>query len=217
MSLKSSKGPLKTLPPNEIIAHFGAFNINDLNEPNSFSLTPLRVDIHPDWNTNEMKYDSDIAVLTFKQDIVYSNLIQPICLSNSSNEFSHKRGVTVGWGFSEDNTLNYSSQPKELIVPIHNNDECFIRFPTLAQIASLKTFCAGSADGSGVCHGDSGNALVVTNQGISYLKGIVSSSLINVVGGHMQCDLYTYAIFTDVSKFSDWIQNIGKGLKKIIE
>jgi len=51
--------------------------------------------------------------------------------------------------------------------------------------------------------GDSGGGFFVRHNGIFYLKGIVSSSLID--RSTFSCDITAYALFTNVLKFIEWI------------
>jgi len=90
-------------------------------------------------------------------------------------------------------------------MPIHSNSDCFNNNEDLALISSGRTFCGGSGRGVGVCTGDSGSGLIVTDGTAFYLRGIVSSSLLNAKRG---CDVDSYAVFTDVTKYIDWINGI---------
>lgn len=112
-----------------------------------------------------------------------------------------KKGIVVGWGQGEDKTRFFQPVPKQLEVPIHTNEDCYLKNSKLADIASKRTFCPGSADGSGVCLGDSGHGLFVQHEDAFFLRGIVSSSLI--IG--QTCDVINYAIYTNVLKFKYWI------------
>lgn len=47
-----------------------------------------------------------------------------------------------------------------------------------------------------------GGGLTVEVDGIWYLRGIVSSALL----ADGVCDTHNYAVFTDVQKFSSWLQ-----------
>lgn len=49
-----------------------------------------------------------------------------------------------------------------------------------------------------------GGGLTAKNDNIWYLRGIVSSSLVDQVLS--VCDTKNYAVFTDVAKFTNWIQ-----------
>jgi secreted trypsin-like serine protease len=51
--------------------------------------------------------------------------------------------------------------------------------------------------------GDSGGGFIVKTNGKWYLRGIVSSSLINP--DTYECDTSNFVVFTDVTKFTDWI------------
>ena len=114
-------------------------------------------------------------------------------------------GFVVGFGKSEDETKIHENIPKILETPIHKNEDCFLTNKELTSLSSRRTFCAGSGNGTGVCNGDSGSGLIVQHNGAYYLRGIVSSSLRN---GRFGCDVNTYAVFTDVLKFNDWINRI---------
>lgn len=117
-------------------------------------------------------------------------------------------GIVLGWGRSEDKTKKHENIPKLLKVAIQNNDECLLKNRKLVDLASSRTFCgAGFENGSGVCSGDGGTGLFVIIDGICYLKGIVSSSLIK----DSDCDVSKPAIYTNVLKHTEWIQRGTKG------
>ena len=161
---------------------------------------------HPDWNTLTQSFDADIAVLVLEREVSFNEHIQPICLpSFHSNIVSISKGIVVGFGKSEDETKFHENIPKILETPIHDNQDCFEDNDGLALLSSGRTFCGGQGRGVGVCVGDSGSGLIVTNGTTFYLRGIVSSS---VKGGQYGCDVDTYAVFTDVLKFTDWINGI---------
>lgn len=162
-----------------------------------------RIEIHPDWNPSSESYDADIAILTLSDDISFTRYIKPICLPslNTSIEVIAD-GFVVGHGKSEDETKHYEDVQKFIKIPIHkSNEECFYTNEFLLKLSSIRTFCGGSRDGSGVCMGDSGNGLFVNHFGLWYLRGIVSASLFT----NNECDLYNYSIFTNILKFRDWI------------
>jgi len=62
--------------------------------------------------------------------------------------------------------------------------------------------------GSSVCDGDSGGGLVFKNESW-YLRGIVSVSL-GVIrnGGTTHCDNNLYSLYTDISRYISWIQDV---------
>jgi Trypsin len=92
-----------------------------------------------------------------------------------------------------------------LKVPIKSQEDCFIKNPEFTLVASKRTFCGGSRDGStGPCIGDSGSGMFIQFQNTFFLRGIVSSSLIDQ---DTTCDVTNYALYTDVFKFLPWVKN----------
>lgn len=180
---------------------FGAYDLNDLFQTGALSSSPAEIFIHPDWNPFNQRYDADIAALVVEDDIPYTKYIRPICLPAA--EQSAKEGYVTGWGESEDNTKVHENIPKQIKIPIHANEKCFLESGEFAKISSLRTFCGGARDNIGPCRGDSGGGLFVKTGNVFLLKGIVSASLINLG----QCDVTNFAIYTNVDKFIDWIQN----------
>ncbi|XP_070505173.1 uncharacterized protein [Chironomus tepperi] len=189
----------------EIIVQLGAYDLDRKIEVGRFPYAVQSINVHPDWNTLTQAYDADIAVLVLDSEVTFSGYIQPICLVQALTATSASTGVVVGYGKSEDVTKKHENIPKILEMPIHSNEDCFLKNYLLATLSSKRTFCGGTGAGVGVCSGDSGSGLFVTNGTTYYLRGIVSSSL---RGGPYGCDVDTYAVFTDVTKYIDWINNV---------
>lgn len=172
-------------------------------------MSPSKIYIHDDWNPFNTNYDADISILEFEKGKIIFNersaYIQPICLWDSAVEPPGNRGTVTGWGKSEDTTKIHENIPKKLEVQIQTNEDCFFSSDSLIQLSSKRTFCAGLQNGSGVCFGDSGSGLFVNVNGVSYVKGIVSSSLITAT---KDCDVSRNAVYTNVLSFRDWIDEI---------
>ena len=162
--------------------------------------------MHPEWNTLTEAFDADIAVVVLENDAVFNKYIHPICVTTpNTNIAAITTGIVVGYGRSEDQTKFHENIPKALISPITNNRECFSVNRDLAKISSGRTFCGGPGKGVGVCNGDSGSGLFVTNGSLYYLRGVVSSSL---KGGPYECNVDTYSVFTDATKYINFIKSI---------
>lgn len=198
----------KTVPliARQILIVLGGFDLEKKYEAGRETIPPVKIHIHPDWNHQSVSYDGDIALLELERKIYFNDYIQPICLWESNIDPIASSGVIVGYGRSEDSTKKHENTPKSITVPIHTQENCFLTQPGLAKISSTRTFCAGAADGNGVCSGDSGGGILVNINSVFYLRGIVSSSL--VMNG--LCDLNSYAVFTNVLKYKDWITSQGK-------
>lgn len=198
-------GVIVKLVPRDILALFGAYDLGNANEVGRTTLSPEKIFIHNDWNPQVRSYDADIAILKFADgEISIKPNILPICLWESSSAPTATHGIVAGWGRSEDETKSHENIPRWLSLPIRSNDDCFLKIPDLAGLSSKRTFCAGLENGSGVCTGDSGNGFFIGFGGSVYLRGIVSSSRTTMTS----CDVTTYAVYTDVIKFRDWISTI---------
>ena len=197
------KGERTQKHPKDVRSLLGVFDLKDQFENGRFSSATEEIRIHPKWNPETTRYDADIALLVMDQNAPLNNYIRPICLpEQDSNILSTKSGVVVGYGLSSSYASAAENIPRLLNVPIHKNEECFLHNKELAGISSLKTFCAGSGNGSGVCLGDSGSGLYVQSNEQQYLRGIVSASLITL---ERSCDVDDYAIYTSVGHYYDWI------------
>jgi len=163
------------------------------------------IHIHPDWNSLTYSYDADIAVLLLEHQVQFSPQIQPICMTSTSPMLAAvTEGVVVGNGKSSE-YIEYENIPKFIKMPVQTDEICMEKDSFFKTLSSGRTFCAGSADGSGVCTGDSGSGFVVKIGTAYYLRGIVSVSLGEPLLG---CDVKSFAVFTDALKFIDWISGI---------
>lgn len=170
-----------------------------------------KIHLHPDWNPENYRrkrYDADIAILILADRVHFDNYIQPLCLISRDMEDSIvtvKVGLVAGFGKSEDATKLHEDIARVLELPMHDTLECVLNYPDLASLSSERTFCAGHANGTGVCTGDSGSGYIVKYKGAYYLRGIVSSSAFS----DGVCDVFQYSVFTNVLNYTDWINGIG--------
>ncbi|CRL03752.1 CLUMA_CG016956, isoform A [Clunio marinus] len=98
-------------------------------------------------------------------------------------------------------TTQHQSIPRQIELKIVTNEVCY-EDEFMASLISSRTFCAIGENGSGPCKGDSGGGLYMKDNSKWFIKGIVSSSLFTDEG---MCDVESYSVFTDVTKFTDWI------------
>lgn len=203
----NEKDKLEKRLPRDILATFGAYNLNDFLETGRYSLSPKKIILHEDWNPKTTQYDGDMSLLEFEKGrIIYNDFVQPICLWDSESKPPVLEGTVTGWGKSEHPTRYHENIPKLVEVLTHNNAQCLPGETTLAGLSSHRTFCADNKKGSGVCFGDSGGSLFINLRGIFYLRGIVSSSSTIVINNQTKCDVAKSAVYTDVPQFTDWIE-----------
>lgn len=197
------------MKPNEIVCVFGKLNIRKWNEP-GLILEPETITIHPDYQYG--RANADVAMITFSDPITFSRTILPLCLwqgPNDLNQIVGNVGTVVGWGRTETGDLS-SAEPRQVNMPIVDQVDCVkssspIVNKALLEIISHNTFCAGTRNGTGPCNGDSGSAFLLRKNGVFYLRGIVSTALSDATS--RLCNLNEYIVFTDASKYLDWIRN----------
>ena len=111
--------------------------------------------------------------MTFEEGAIpASRYIRPIALWIEHVKPINLEGFVAGWGQSEDLKSNHEEIPTKLKIPIHENEDCWLKDRGLFPIASKRTFCAGRRDGSGICFGDSGRGLSINIGSIYYLEGL---------------------------------------------
>lgn len=202
---KEGEAPLERnehrgLLPRQVIVLLGAYNISKFIEVGRVASSIQKIVLHDEWIPSIENFDADIAILILEEDVHLSRFIGPICLPKEVTRPTSGKHFVAGWGLSEETADQ--SIPKMIRAPIVNNQDCFRDKFELSKMSSGRTFCAGTADGAGVCLGDSGHGLFTQSNDIFYLDGIVSSSLLSFGG---VCDVTTYAIYTNVTKFLVWI------------
>lgn len=136
----------------DIWLKLGAYDLDDLNELGTYTISPSQIIVHPDWNPNIARYDADIAALIVEFEVPLTTFIKPVCIA--SNEMDVNGGSVTGWGKSENEQKEHENKPKELKIPIWSNEHCFLESSEFVNIASKRTFCAGSKDGRTVCTGN---------------------------------------------------------------
>ncbi|KRT85154.1 Trypsin [Oryctes borbonicus] len=191
----------------QLLVILGKFNIQRWTGDNSLMLGARKVSVHPDYRA--LSADADVAVITLSQEVKFKSFVRPICLWSGNNNLDSivgDKGVVAGWG-KDENGVTLSPEPKQVSLPIVTQLQCLESHDDFVDITSDRTFCAGFRNGSGPCNGDSGGGFMMLRNGRWTLRGVVSMS---IADQGRRCDLSQYLVFTDVSKFYDWILEIVK-------
>ncbi|XP_064212501.1 trypsin-1 [Tribolium castaneum] len=149
--------------------------------------------IHPLYE--HVTFDNDIAVLRLCNELVFDENVSAIGLPEFEEVVEEGSvGVVAGWGKTED--LSVSPVLRFINLVTLNESQC--RLLTEEHVTT-NMFCASCAEDGMVCapcDGDSGGGLVVDQKVI----GIVSWGL-----GECRDSVN---VFTQVSKFTEWIECI---------
>ncbi|KAJ8712867.1 hypothetical protein PYW08_008171 [Mythimna loreyi] len=110
--------------------------------------------------------------------------------------------IVVSWGFDE------TGQPAEELtlveMPVVSQETCIRSYSELFErFISDYTYCAGNRNGTSVCKRDSGSGMVFRQNGLWYLRGLVSLSVARP--NEYPCDPTHYVVFTDLAKLLPWI------------
>ncbi|XP_059610758.1 uncharacterized protein LOC132257743 [Phlebotomus argentipes] len=183
----------------DIALILGKHNLGTRMEEGGSFLSPLSLTLHPAYN--RLNSDADIAVLVTSEPVEFTELIHPICLWNTSDseEINNRVGVAAGWKKDPVQNIFYGL-PYKIKVPFVTNYECRI---SNQHLTTDRTFCVGWRNGtSGICQEDSGAGFALNVSGRWVLRGVMSKA---PIAHPDRCNLNKYPVFSDVSKFVDWI------------
>ncbi|XP_026219560.1 coagulation factor VII, like isoform X2 [Anabas testudineus] len=160
-----------------------------------------KVVIHP--NYNKSSSDSDLAMLKLYSPVQLGRHVVPICLPARNSTFGRtlatiRHSTVSGWG-----RLAQYGPPARMLqrleLPRVPLQEC--RLHTKLNI-TRNMLCAGlKTGGRDACEGDSGGPLVTRYQKTWFLTGVVS-------WGKGCANENMYGVYTRVSNFLDWIDEI---------
>ncbi|XP_026492026.2 CUB and peptidase domain-containing protein 2-like isoform X3 [Vanessa tameamea] len=187
------------------------------NEITSQERKVYQVIVHDDFKKKAL--DNDIALLKLSAEAIFNNYVQPACLwldaVYDQLDSYEVTGTVVGWGIDQSDSL--SNDLHEATIPTVPTLTCILYDPIFySNILNEKKFCAGNANGTAACNGDSGGGFVVFvsdtkdsslkidyQTGAWYVKGIVSVTLARKDSSI--CEPNAYTVYTDVAKYRDWI------------
>lgn len=210
VTLPKSSTPLD---PDNLLLYFGKYYLRRWSNPGIQDRQVTSIIKHPEYNGNT--YSNDIALLKVGKEIEFNDYVRPLCLWEGSDDVGHvvdKLGTVIGWGFDETGKL--SEKLTQAKMPVVNKETCIYSYPDFySRFTTAKTYCAGFRNGTSVCNGDSGGGMVFPKDQNAprspwVLRGLVSISV--ALQNQFRCDSTHYVVFTDVAKYSDWIQQAMK-------
>ncbi|CAH0697296.1 unnamed protein product [Spodoptera exigua] len=170
--------------------------------------------LHKDFDPKTL--NNDIALLKLKSEALFDDYVQPACLWQSGLTKKLPTGgiygSVVGWGFDHQDILSTTLQ--QISIPIVSEATCLKSNPVFFHNKlNTNKFCAGFANGTSACNGDSGGGLVIfvpdvpgaksQDSGAWHVRGVVSTTVSRTDAPI--CDPNQYTLFTDVAKYRKWI------------
>uniref|UniRef100_A0A914Z6I9 Peptidase S1 domain-containing protein n=1 Tax=Panagrolaimus superbus TaxID=310955 RepID=A0A914Z6I9_9BILA len=164
-------------------------------------------------------FGEDIALIKLKTPIEFSENVNPICLSRNLRPNLGEKAIVAGFGYvfngvinganegdeveEQDMNINLPNTLNAVKVDITEDNKCNCNFA--AGVQSDTELCAGGLL-QGTLQGDSGGPLMILekNSKLWYQIGITARGQTYATNDTLQ--VVDYGIYTDVSKFCDWIE-----------
>ncbi|KAH8278705.1 hypothetical protein KR018_007540 [Drosophila ironensis] len=176
-------------------------NSLDILSPGEFRGV-VQVFIHENYRV-EIQTEADLALVRMDAPVRFTDFIVPICLWDSSRRIQLPQGYrtyVAGWGPDESGTGN-SDISKVTDLSIVSETNCTMVLPqVLVQPSSI---CARKV-GAGPCASDGGGPLMLREDNVWVLRGVISAGAVNVKEN--TCDLTKPSVFTDVAKHIAWVR-----------
>lgn len=184
--------------------HVGRVNLSEPNE-NVQVMKVANIVIHPEFRPNNGS--NDIAIVQLSSDFNYTDSVGPACLWSEDDDLHRIVGTTgtvIGFGLNEE--YKDSETLQEASLTVVDMFKCVLNDRhTFGNFLTEKMFCARGMNNVSACNGDSGGGLFFNIDGTWYFRGIVSVIPSKRVDARDVCDYTKYTVFTDVSKFREWI------------
>ena len=146
-------------------------------------------------------YDNDIALIKLDKPVEFNDGIRPICLPDVSEDYAGIDANVIGWGHLEHNG-DLPKQLQEVTVPVMSQQKCKYETKFVPQEITENMMCAGYDEGlQDACQGDSGGALIKTEDTHKMLIGIVSWGIECARPG-------LPGVYTRVGSYLEWIKHI---------
>ncbi|KAG7469364.1 hypothetical protein MATL_G00127970 [Megalops atlanticus] len=191
------------IPMDRVKAYVGDIDIQKLLRFQPLSIASLHP--HPNYNSKEISYNHDIALIKLQQPITFNHNVMPLCLPPKGAKYTTGTvGFVSGFGLTESDTI--SNILKYLRLPLVDHTVCGASIDSQRKLSSDvpsltdNMFCAGFPEGGrDTCSGDSGGAFALRENDQYWAAGIVSWGINCGVQG-------TYGIYTRVENYVDWIK-----------
>ncbi|NWH75572.1 CTRC protein, partial [Piaya cayana] len=171
------------------------------DEPGSLAVGVEKIIVHEKWNS--FLIINDIALIKLAEEVQTSETIQPACLPPAGSILENDYPCYVtGWGRIRTNGP-LADVLQQALLPVVDYETCS-QSNWWGNNVRTTMVCAGGDGVVSGCNGDSGGPLNCQRDGVWEVDGIVS------FGSGLSCNMIRKpTVFTRVSAFSDWIDEVG--------
>nr|XP_039268102.1 A disintegrin and metalloproteinase with thrombospondin motifs adt-1-like isoform X2 [Styela clava] len=185
----------------KMVLYFGVIKLNELKRSSVQKRNLKRRIMYPGWNDEEY-YVNDIALIEINKPVKFTKFVKPICLPNGERPKVGYKCYAVGWGLTDQDSLDPSNRLQHVDLPIIHPDKCTESYKDEdTPYNETNMVCAGYEEGGkDACRGDSGGPFVCQRCSSCswYLAGVVSFG-----SGCAQKGFP--GVYSNVSFFEDWI------------
>ena len=159
---------------------------------------------HPQYNPTT--FDSDIALVKFTKQAIYTDYVIPVCLPTSASDLALSKagnmGRVSGWGARRTNKTHPAKTLHQVNIPTVDHTAC-VRNHAPKYLVTANMLCAGRLNKNGdACQGDSGGPFTVKNTGTG------KQVLVGIVSWGDQCGKKDkYGVYTKMQNFLPWINS----------
>ncbi|XP_053667533.1 CLIP domain-containing serine protease B4-like [Anopheles marshallii] len=164
-----------------------------------------KIIVHDGYDLRGNSFSNDIALIQFKEQVNFTDTVQPICLPLSelirSENITGSFSIVAGWG----STPRDSGFSKKLQVDLNLRDtqQCssLLEQRGTGFLHSTQLCALGERSSREICSADAGGGLVRFFYGFYYLIGVAGL-------GEQKCGWADVpGVYTEVSAYVDWIKN----------
>ncbi|XP_052889196.1 transmembrane protease serine 9-like [Anopheles moucheti] len=199
-----------TLSPDNFLLQMGYHELGLAVEGCSQQMGVKRVYVHPEFRTGT--YRHDLAIIELERPVQFNDRVLPVCLDTEEEDpssFYRQMGKVPGWGYTEFDEVSTELRMTE--VPTVNYTRCLAsNTQVFSNTIYDGMFCAGYANGTNVCNGDSGGGFVTYRNARWELQGIVSFTALRDTEMTV-CDTQQYAAFVKLRYYRGWIGSVLDG------
>ena len=104
--------------------------VHNIKRPEVETVGVSKITIHPDWNPypyrRQYRTKPDIAILTLKHSVTFSDKVRPLCLpADATLSYANAEATAAGWG--NDGNFNKGRSPaklKRIHTEVISGDHC---------------------------------------------------------------------------------------------
>lgn len=112
--------------------------------------------VHPKYDASGPAPYNDIALIRIAAPVIFTERINPVCLSQVGAPFKDREALVAGWG-KVNETSAPSNSLREAKLKVISNEECNASYPFLIKATHICTY----RPEHDACNGDSGGPLIV--------------------------------------------------------